>query len=89
MPEDLEMGAVVPVQAVLCPEPHESPAVLDNLADGILRKPVLDVNPVEIQVLGIHGNLYCGQDEQREQKYFYVGYSHCLYVVAGANIYIF
>lgn len=89
MPEDLEMRAVVPVQAVLSPEPHETPAVLDNLADGILRKPVLDVYPVEIQVLGIHGNLHCGQDRQKNQKYFYIGYSHCGYVVAEANIYIF
>ena len=36
MPEYPEAGPVIPVQPVLCPEPHKSSAVLDDCGDRVL-----------------------------------------------------
>ncbi len=64
MPEYLEMAAIISVQSVFRPEPDEPPAVLDYLADRVLRQTILDVDSVEIQGLGVRGQKCREQEKQ-------------------------
>jgi hypothetical protein len=47
MPEDLEVVSIVPVQAILRPEPHESPTVLQDAHHAALREPLFDREMLE------------------------------------------
>ena len=46
-----KLVAIVAVQAVLCAEPHEPPAVLEDAQHDALREPLFERDTLELDVL--------------------------------------
>ena len=72
MLEDLELFAVVAVQSVLGAEPHETPFVLQDRGDGILRQAVVDPQPIEMDRLR-RGDQHPGEKLEKQQMEFFHG----------------